>query len=88
VLTWLAQRPGYVDGEIMTLGLVLGVGAEAVLVIGGTMGGSLAYVYGVRVLKRRDVTVGEAVVPGRLPPAAPADRPRAVDRGPRKEPPS
>ena len=87
-LTWLAQRSGYVDGEITTLGLILGIVAEVVLAAGGTIGGSLAYVYGVRVIKRADVAVAEAVIPGRLPPAAPADRPTdiPVDTGMRKEP--
>jgi uncharacterized membrane protein len=65
-LTWLAQRPGYVDGEITTGALILGIVAEAVLAVGGTIGGSLAYVYGVRVLKRADTPVADALVPGRL----------------------
>jgi uncharacterized membrane protein len=89
-LTWLAQRPGYVDGEITTLGLILGIVAEAVLAIGGTIGGSLAYVYGVRVLKRADAPVAAALIPGRLPPEAPADprrpSPMPLDAGLRKEP--
>jgi uncharacterized membrane protein len=87
-LTWLAQRPGYVDGEVTTLGVILGIVAEGVLVVGGTIGGSLAYVYGVRVLKRADVPVAEAVIPGRLPPAAPADSrsDMPLDVGLKKEP--
>jgi uncharacterized membrane protein len=89
-LTWLAQRSGYVDGEVTTLGLILGIVAEAVLVLGGTIGGSLAYVYGVRVLNRSDASVAEAIIPGRLPPVAPADPRRPADghvgRGLRKEP--
>jgi uncharacterized membrane protein len=78
-LTWLAQRPGYVDGEITSLGLILGIVAEVVLAIGGTIGGSLAYVYGVRVLKRADAPVAEALIPGRLPPESPADPRRRSD---------
>jgi hypothetical protein len=89
-LTWLAQRPGYVDDEVTTLALILGILAEAVLTLGGTIGGSLAYVYGVRVLKRADASVAEAVIPGRLPPEAPGDPDRPTDmrfgREPRKEP--
>jgi uncharacterized membrane protein len=65
-LAWLAQRPGYEDGEITALGLILGLVGEALLVVGGTIGGSLAYVYGVRVLNRTDAGVAEAVIPGRL----------------------
>lgn len=65
VATWLAQRPGYDDGEVTTLGLILGVAAFALLTIGGTLGGALAYVYGVRVVKR-DVPIMDALIPGRL----------------------
>jgi uncharacterized membrane protein len=84
-LTWLAQRPGYADGEVTTLGLILGIVAEVVLALGGMIGGSLAYVYGVRVLKRPDARVADALVPGRLPPEAAADPRRPVDPGLRKE---
>jgi uncharacterized membrane protein len=63
--TWLAQRPGYLDGEITTLGLILGVAALGLLVVGGTLGGALAYVYGVRVVKQ-DVPLADALIPGRL----------------------
>jgi uncharacterized membrane protein len=63
--TWLAQRPGYDDGEVTTLGLVLGLAAFGLLILGGTLGGALAYVYGVRVVKR-DVSVADALIPGRL----------------------
>jgi hypothetical protein len=47
----LAQRPGYVDGEVRTLGLVLGLIAEGTLAIGGFIGGSIIFVYGNRVLE-------------------------------------
>lgn len=70
--TWLAQRPGYDDQEVTSLGLILGVAALGLLTIGGTLGGALAYVYGVRVVKR-DVSLADALIPGRLeetPPAA------------------
>jgi len=63
--TWFAQRPGYDDGEVTTLGLVLGLAAFGLLILGGTLGGALAYVYGVRVIKR-DVSVADALIPGRL----------------------
>jgi uncharacterized membrane protein len=78
-LTWLAQRPGYVDGEITSLGLILGIVAEVVLAVGGTIGGSLAYVYGVRVLERADAPVADALIPGRLPPAVAEDPRRPTD---------
>jgi uncharacterized membrane protein len=63
---WLAQRPGYVHGEIETLGLILGLAAEALLTLGGYLGGALVFAYGVRVLKRPEAPIAEALVPGRL----------------------
>src|SRR3954447_16014338 len=67
---WLAQRPGYNHGKIETLGLVLGIAAEGLLVIGGYIGGALVFAYGVRVVKRPDAPLADALVPGRLEPAA------------------
>jgi uncharacterized membrane protein len=67
-LTWLAQRPGYVDEEIRTLGLVLGLIAEATLAIGGFIGGTIVFVYGKRVLNRPDTPVADALIPGRSEP--------------------
>ena len=67
-LTWLAQRPGYVDDQILTLGLVLGLVAEGTLAVGGFIGGSIVFVYGNRVLKRPDTPVPDALVPGRAEP--------------------
>jgi uncharacterized membrane protein len=77
-LTWVAQRPGYLDDDVTTLALVLGLAAELVLAIGGMIGGSLAYVYGVRVLKRPDTPVADALIPGRIGP----ERERADRRDP------
>ena len=85
-LTWLAHLDGYRDGDVGGLAVVLGLVALAVLAAGGYLGGTLAFVYGVRVLKRSDVSVADALVPGRAeshdtrtseerrpaPPAAPA----------------
>src|SRR5947209_5455305 len=68
---WLAQRPGYVHGKIETLGLALGLAAEALLAIGGYIGGTLVFAYGVRVVKRPDAPIAEALIPGRLAPDAP-----------------
>jgi uncharacterized membrane protein len=65
IATWLAQRPGYDDGEVTVLGLILGVAAFGLLILGGTLGGALAYVYGVRVVKQ-DVSLADALIPGRL----------------------
>jgi uncharacterized membrane protein len=62
-LTWLAQRPGYDDDEVRTLALVLGLVSETALAIGGNIGGANVFVYGVRVLKRPDTPVEEALNP-------------------------
>ena len=64
-MTWALQRQGYLDGEVTLGGLVAGCVALGALVVGGTLGGALAYVYGVRVVKR-DVSVADALIPGRL----------------------
>ena len=66
-LTWLAQRPGYNDDDIRTLGLVLGIVAETFLAVGGNIGGANVFVYGIRVLKRPDTPVSKALNPLGLP---------------------
>src|SRR6266480_5967509 len=68
---WLAQRPGYVHGKVETLGLALGLAAEALLAVGGYIGGTLVFAYGIRVVKRPDAPIGDALVPGRLASDAP-----------------
>ena len=73
-LTWLAQRPGYNDEEVRSLGLLLGIAAEAALAVGGFLGGTIVFVYGKRVLKRPDTSVGEAVIPGRASEVEETDR--------------
>ncbi len=62
-LTWLAQRPGYNDDEVLTLALVLGIAAETLLAVGGNIGGANVFVYGIRVLNRPDTPVGKALNP-------------------------
>lgn len=64
--TWLAQLDGYRDDRVETLAVVTGVVAEGLLIGGGFLGGALAFVYGVRVLKRPDTPVADALVPGRI----------------------
>jgi hypothetical protein len=64
-VTWVLQRPGYVDSEIPVAALIAGCAALGLLTLGGTLGGALAYVYGVRVVKR-DVPLADALIPGRL----------------------
>jgi uncharacterized membrane protein len=63
--TWIAQLDGYKHDNVQTAALVLGIVAELVLTAGGYLGGTLVFVYGIRVLKRRDVPVADALVPGR-----------------------
>jgi hypothetical protein len=69
----LLQRPGYNNGEVRTGAWIVGLGAEALLVIGGSLGGTNVFVYGVRVLMRADTPVRDALVPGH------AERARASD---------
>ena len=64
-VTWVLQRPGYLDGEVTLGGLIAGCAALGALTVGGTLGGALAYVYGVRVVKQ-DVSIADALIPGRL----------------------
>jgi uncharacterized membrane protein len=64
-LAFLAQLDGYDNGHVETLGLAVGLAAEAVLTLGGYLGGTIVFVYGVRVLKRPETPVGDALVPGR-----------------------
>ena len=59
-------------------GLALGLAAEALLAIGGYIGGTLVFAYGVRVVKRSDATVAEALIPGRLAPEA-SDQAKATE---------
>ncbi len=80
VATWLAQRDGYLDGEVTTAALILGVAAFGLLVLGGTLGGALAYVYGVRVVDR-DVPIADALIPGRLDEHPGAAAPAAAPTG-------
>lgn len=63
-LTFVAQLDGYDGGNVETLALVLGIAAEAVLSAGGYVGGAIVFVYGVRVLKRPEVRVSDALTPG------------------------
>ena len=63
--TWLAQLDGYKHDTVKTLAWILGVAGEALLVAGGYLGGTLVFVYGIRVLKRPHTPFADAVIPGR-----------------------
>ena len=62
-VTWLLQRPGYLDGDVRTGALILGLVAEAVLAAGGYLGGTLTFVYGERVEGLQDVPIRQALKP-------------------------
>jgi uncharacterized membrane protein len=78
--TWLVQLDGYNDEVVKSLALILGLAAELVLTAGGYLGGTLVFVYGVRVLKRRDARVADALVPGRAGDQAPSAEPSPRER--------
>jgi uncharacterized membrane protein len=67
---FVAQLDGYDHGRVDTLGLVLGLVAEAVLAAGGFLGGAIVFVYGNRVLKQPETAVRDALVPGRTDPGS------------------
>jgi uncharacterized membrane protein len=73
VLAFVAQLDGYDNGDIETLALVLGVVAEALLVAGGYLGGTIVFVYGNRVLKRPEIPLRDALIPGRAGSARPVE---------------
>jgi uncharacterized membrane protein len=79
-LAFVAQLDGYDDGQITTLGLVFGLAAEALLVAGGYLGGTIVFVYGNRVLKRPETPVRDALVPGRAEPEEQRVRRSGSDR--------
>jgi uncharacterized membrane protein len=62
-VTWLLQRPGYNDDEVRAVALVAGLISEGVLAAGGNIGGANVFVYGIRVLKRPETPVAEALNP-------------------------
>src|SRR3954454_25085560 len=76
--TWLAQLDGYEHDKVKTLAWILGLAAESRLTVGGYLGGTLVFIFGVRVLKHEDATVIQAVVPGRI--ESRTDNPQGVGR--------
>lgn len=74
-LTFVAQLDGYQHGDVKTLALIAGVVAEALLVAGGYLGGTIVFVYGERVLKRPETPFREAVIPGRVESPRPRESP-------------
>lgn len=78
--TFVLHRPGYLDSEITLKGLIAGCVALGLLTLGGTLGGALAYVYGVRVVKQ-DVSLADALIPGKLSEPSGVSRPRSQGGG-------
>jgi uncharacterized membrane protein len=62
-LTWLSARPGYIHGHVITRSWVLALVAEAVLAIGGYIGGTIVFVYGERVVGNRELPMRDALRP-------------------------
>jgi uncharacterized membrane protein len=81
-LTFISHLDGYDDGQVETIALVLGLAAEGVLAAGGYIGGSLVFVYGIRVLSRSDASVSDALVPGRADAASDPRPPASYAPGP------
>lgn len=69
VVATVLLHPGFVDGRVPDGAAITTVVAFLVLTVGGWVGGSLAYVHGVRVLDEEDAPAGEA-----LRPVPPGDR--------------
>lgn len=63
--TFRLQLAGYSSGKIITSAVTLGVISWVLLLAGGYLGGTLTFVYGVRVLKRPTAAMGDALIPGR-----------------------
>lgn len=87
-VTFLTHLDGYDDGTVEAYVAVLGVVAEGLLTAGGYLGGTLVFVYGVRVLGRRDAPLTEALVPWRGDEDPDHGRPRAAGPAPIDRPPT
>jgi hypothetical protein len=72
-VAFVTQLDGYDNGQIETLPLIVGLAAEALLAAGGYIGGTIVFVYGNRVLKRPDVPVRDALIPGHADGAQPVE---------------
>jgi len=65
-LTWVLQRPGYNHGHILTRTWIVALVAEAVLAVGGYLGGTIVFVYGERVEGATQASLADALRPGRI----------------------
>jgi uncharacterized membrane protein len=64
-LAWLLQRPGYDDGTVETGGWLAALVAEALLAVGGYVGGTIVFVYGHRVVSEPSTPTADALRPVR-----------------------
>jgi uncharacterized membrane protein len=80
-LTFVAQLDGYDHGNVKALALIAGLVAEALLIVGGALGGTIVFVYGERVLKRPETPFRDAIIPGRA--ESPQERESPLSAGPR-----
>jgi hypothetical protein len=62
--TFRLQLAGYSGGKIIASALILGAISWILLSVGAYPGGALTFVYGVRVLKRPQARVGDALITG------------------------
>jgi uncharacterized membrane protein len=65
-VTWLLARPGYNHGNILTRTWIVALIAEAVLAVGGYLGGTIVFVYGERVVGAQGTPVADALKPGHV----------------------
>ena len=63
VVTAILQLDGYREDHVATGAWIVGLAAESVLAAGGYLGGSVLFVYGVRVLGRPGTPVRDALTP-------------------------
>lgn len=75
----IVQYDGFHDGTVVTAGLVLTLVGFATLLVGGWIGGSLVFVYGVRVVGDEESSFERAISPsGHSDDEAPAPAPGAA----------
>ena len=86
-LAFVVHLDGYDDGTVAAGALALGVAAEIVLTVGGYLGGTMVFHYGVRVLKRPDTRIADALIPWRAEPPPAGEIQRGGESTGRGEPP-
>lgn len=67
LLAWLLQRPGYLDGTVRAGGAIAAAIAQALLTVGGFVGGTIVFHYGHRVLNQTETPMADALRPSASP---------------------